>query len=650
FYELLTGKPAFNGETAIDTLSAILHHDPAPLAKAGAKVPIHLGDIVRRLLSKSADERYASTRDLARELRLLRERVVAEESGYHQKYEAPRKPWVAIGAALALAAFISGVVFVARERTGGGAPAQGERAAAAASRKYLAVMGFKAGDVNGQLVAEGFTETLTARLARYSSVQIMRPGPTDPETSDPRQLAHNLGANLILSGVMQREGERIRVTYTVVDPSSDRRWADLIDGSASDLFAVQDEVADSVARNLDLGTSRTRLTLDPAVSQRRYLEALGHLRRYDNSESLDSAIRILKELGPSPTVQAALARAYLLKFQDTHDAQAAVAASNAAARALESDPQSLEVNVTLGHLRRQTGRYPEAIDAFMRVLTQQPNHADAWLGIADTYAAAGDAKNAEQAYRRAITLQPNYWGGYNQLGAFYYQQSRYNDALAQFSTVVRLVPDNEYGYNNLAGMYQLLGRYDDAVHVTQQSIQRKPSAQAFANLGLLYYYLGRFGDAAAASEKAVQLSPYDAMYWRNLGDAYRWYPGHADKAAAAYKRSVELCDQALRVNPNDGQAHRTRAVSLAKLGQTQAARAAILRALEIEPRRWSNVYEASVIASAAGFEDEAVARLEQAIRLGASVEDIKRDPEFANLAKAGRLQAIISGVRSTPAN
>jgi tetratricopeptide (TPR) repeat protein len=642
----VTGKAAFDGETAIDTLSAILHHDPAPLTKSNARVPVQLADIVRRLLSKSADERYTSSRDLAREIRMLRDRVIAEESGFHQQVHIKPKPVGTIVAAIALAIFIVGVILITRNQMNPGATAR--VAPVAAPKKYLAVMGFKTGDPTGQLVADGFTETLTARLSRYASLQVMRPTAEEPETNDPRQFARNLGANLVLSGVMQREGERIRVTYTVVDASTGRRWDDLIDGTASDLFSVQDEVADSVARNLDLGTSSIRVQLDPAVSQRRYLEALGHLRRYDNAESLESAISILKQLGPSPTVQAALARAYLLKFRDTRDAQAAVAASDAAARALASDPQSLDVNVTLGDLRRQTGRYSEAVDAYLRVLSQQPNNAEAVLGLAQTYGASGDVKRAEESYQRAIALQPNFWGAYNQLGVFYYEQSRYRDAIPLFQKVTQLVPDNEFGYNNLAAMHQLLGRYDEAVRVTQQSIQRKPTAYAYTNLGLLYYYTGRFADAAAATEKAVKLAPVNAMYWRNLGDAYRWVPGQTEKARAAYSRAAELCEDAIRVNPKDARAHRTRAVALAKLGERQAARSEILRALEVEPTRWSNVYEAGVIANIAGDEAEAIARLEQAIRLGASVEDMRRDPEFANLKKTGRLEAIISGARSTP--
>jgi tetratricopeptide (TPR) repeat protein/predicted Ser/Thr protein kinase len=644
-YELVTGKAAFDGETAIDTLSAILHNDPAPVTKTNPRAPVQLSDMLRRLLAKSVDDRYSSSKDLARELRLLRDRVVAEESGFHQRVDVPRKPVAAIVSAIALAAVLVGAVFLARNRT---APVSAPAAATAPEpKKYLAVMGFKAGDPQSQLVAEGFTETLTARLARYPAVQVMRPAAKEPELTDTREAARNLGANLLLSGVMQRHGDRIRVTYTVIDAASGRSWNDLIDGTASDLFGVQDEVADSVARNLSLGTSTIRTALDPAVSQRRYLEALGHLRRYDNAQSLESAIAILEDLGPSPTVQAALARAYLLKYQTTREHEFAAAANSAAVKALESDPQSLEVNVTLGELRRRTGSYKEAVEAYTRVLSQQPSNSDAVLGLADTYAASGDVKRAEDAYKRAIALQPNYWGAYNQLGAFYYGQSRYAEAAAQFARVIQLVPDNEFGYNNLAGAYQLLGRYDEAVRVTQQSIQRKPSAQAYSNLGTFYYSMGRYGETAAAFTKAIELEPHNAVCWRNLGDAYRRTPGQKAEAERAYQRAIELCDIAIRVNRNDVTAHRTRAVALAKLGRHSAARSAILRALELEPQNASNAYEAAVIANTAGAEEEAIARLEQAVRLGASVDDLRRDPEFANFAKTGRLQAIISGARSS---
>ena len=504
------------------------------------------------------------------------------------------------------------------------------------------------GDPAGQLLVDGFAETLTARLASFPAVQVIRAPATAPAGQDPRKVARDLGAGLVLTGSMMRDRERIRVTWAVLDARSGREWRDLIEGSMSDLFGLQDNVAASVARNLDLGVGPPRPAVDPALSQQRYLEALGHLRRYDSGPSIDAAIAILSELGESPSVQAALARAYLHKFKNTREPDYAASASRAAERALAADPQSIDVNVTLGELRRETGRHKESIDAFTSVLSQQPGNAEAVLGLAETYKAAGDFAGAEEQYKRAIALQPNYWGGYNKLGAFYYARGRYDDAIAQFQRVIQLVPDNDRGYTNLGAMYQRVGRYDEAVRVFQQSIARAPSGQAYSNLGTCYYFLGRHGDAAAAFEKAVALTPHDYLYWRNLGDAYRWIPGAENQAKSAFERAVALCDDAIRVNALDARAHLSRASALAKLGRHREARSSIVRALELDPQYASAAYEAAVIANIGGSSEETASRLEQALRLGYNPDDMLRDPEFANLRKSGRLQSIIAEFRSTP--
>ncbi|HET8774580.1 MAG TPA: protein kinase [Thermoanaerobaculia bacterium] len=644
-HELSTGTPAFNGETAIDTLSAILHHQPPSVMKVNPRVPVQLADIIRRLLAKAPDDRYASTRDLARELKLLRDRVVAEESGFHKPLPpSPRKPVFAIVAAAVLAVLIGVAVYYTRR------PEEPPPPTPVVVKKYLAVLRFKdlSGDPNGQLVVDGFAETLTARLAHFPTLQVMRPSASDPGTADPRTTAKELGANLVLTGSMMRDGDRIRVTYSVLDSTSGREMGDLIEGNVTNLFGVQDDVAESVARNLQLGEATVRVALDPAVSQRKYLEALGHLRRYDQEESVDAAIEILNDLGDSPSVQAVLARAYLYKYQNTRQPQFAASASQAAERALIGDPQSIDVNVTLGELRRQTGRHQESVEAFLRVLSQQPNNADAVLGLAETYQASGDLTNAEAQYKRAIALQPNFWGGYNKLGEFYYSQARYQDAIAQFKKVIELVPDNERGYNHLGAMYQRLGRHSDALAVYTASLQRAPSAQTYSNLGTVQYELGRYADAAGAFKKATELEPAYLLHWRNLGDAERRIPGHEAAARTAFVRAIKLCDDAIEINPSNARAHRTRATALAKLGRHREARAAILRAFELEPKSVSNAYEAAVIATIAGAEDEALVRVEQAMRLGLSGEDALREPEFENLRKRGRLQAVIAGFRSTP--
>ena len=209
----------------------------------------------------------------------------------------------------------------------------------APQKNYLAVLRFKdlTGDANGQAVVDGFAETLTTRLAQFSTVQIMRPPKPDAvANASPQQAARELGANVVVTGSMMRNGDRLRVTYAVADMRTNSSKSDLIDGSVNDLLAVQYRVAYSVAASLNIGAV-TAYALDPQVSQQRFLEALGYLRRYDDSESVDKAISILSSLGTSATVQASLGRAYLYKFQLTHEPKWAEPAAGACERALKAD-------------------------------------------------------------------------------------------------------------------------------------------------------------------------------------------------------------------------------------------------------------------------------------------------------------------------
>ena len=74
-YEMLSGRRAFQAETAAQTLAAILEDEPEPIAKLNARVPAPLRWVIERCLAKDPRQRYESTMDLARDLRTLRDRV-----------------------------------------------------------------------------------------------------------------------------------------------------------------------------------------------------------------------------------------------------------------------------------------------------------------------------------------------------------------------------------------------------------------------------------------------------------------------------------------------------------------------------------------------------------------------------------------------
>ena len=290
--------------------------------------------------------------------------------------------------------------------------------------------------------------------------------------------------------------------------------------------------------------------------------------------------------------------------------------------------------MTLGELRRQTGHADDAVKEYKQALTQNPNNADAILGLAETYYGTGDVRDAEAAYRRAIELQPNYWGGYNRLGAFYLAHGRYDESAKMFSRVIELVPDNERGYNNLGAAYSRMGRYEEAARVAATSIQRKPSGQAYSNLGTAYFFLGRYADAARAYEQATSLTPSYYFFWANLGDADRLVPQRSAQAAAAYDRAIDLAVAELRMNKGDATIHSRVAVCLARRGRHADAVQHIGAALANDRANPRFLYNAGVIAHIDGDNGLTEKYLREALDRGYNKNELIRDPEFADLHRS----------------
>jgi Tol biopolymer transport system component len=112
-YEMATGRRAFQGKTPIDTLAAVLNTEPEPIAGLRASVPAPLRWIIARCLAKEPAERYQTTRDLARELRDLRDHL-SELSSVPPEAAPARWRRALVGAALVLALLATGVLLWSR--------------------------------------------------------------------------------------------------------------------------------------------------------------------------------------------------------------------------------------------------------------------------------------------------------------------------------------------------------------------------------------------------------------------------------------------------------------------------------------------------------------------------------------------------------
>ncbi|HUO84696.1 MAG TPA: tetratricopeptide repeat protein [Thermoanaerobaculia bacterium] len=642
-YELATGKKAFDRGSAIDTLSAILHDDPEPVERLNARTPAPLRWIIDRCLAKDRTERYESTRDLARELRVIRDRLSETSlSDETREMRWRRVPWRRVGLISAAAMILIALAVTALILRDRPVPAEAVTSPIVEqATRSIAILPFTdlTNTEANRLLGAGIAETISARLSRAEGIQIIPPVLfANDRGTDPTSIGSSFGVELILRGSVQQAENQLRIVWSMVDAKGVQVAGETLNGSPSDLFAIQDRLAEHVFRALALRTNPPARELSSIASQERYLQAVGYLQRYDHQPSVEAAIRILEELDElreSGDVLALLGRAYLSQFRLTRDPQWVEKARSACERAAVLDPESAEVHLSLGELRFQTGEYQAAVHEYQRALAQQPSNAEAVLSLAETFKAMGQPQEAERSYRRAIDMRPRYWAGYNKLGAFYMTLGRYPEATEMFQRVTQLSPDNARGYYNLGALHYLMGDYEEAIASLRRSIAIHPTSSALSNLGTCSFFLGRYPEAEQAYERAIALAPENFELWANLADARRWI-GNDDGSRSAYEKAISLARSEIGLNPSNAGAHGTLAVCLAKLGRFDEARVHVEKANAIGAADVNLLYQTAVVWHLIGDGNKAITSLERALDAGYSLSEAERDPEIETLLTALR--------------
>ena len=642
-FEMLSGRRAFGGESAADVFAAILGKEP-DWSALPAGTPPRVRELLSRCLRKDARERLRDIGDARAELEPAFEEAPAIVS-------APRKPARrrVLASAAVLAALLAVAVTWWRLRSPAATPA------GPSANKLLAVLPFRdlTGDENAKLMGLGLVETVSVRLTGLPGVQVITPGAVVAAVDTHKEdlsAARALGASIIVSGTFQRQQDRLRITYRVVDVGKGRQIAArALDGSTSDLVSLQDELAEGVARDLHLPGPPRRQGLSAgldATQQARYLKAVGLLQRYDRHDAVDQALETLKGLAAeranSALVQAALGRASLAEFRLTKDrawADRAIAAADAA-RTL--DPALPEVDVTLGGILSATGRSAEAVQAFRRALVANPDDFEALLGLGGALGDAGESAAAESAFRRAIALQPSAFSAYNNLGAFYAHLGRYRDAAEMFRQASRLAPDSYWAWSNLGGVLSTVCDFKPSLEAFARALALRPNdSVAASNLGVTQLWMGRYDDAITSLELAARSNPNNYVIQTNLGDALRAAGKGAD-AGTYYARSLALAKEQLHLNARDAQAHSYAATSLAKLGRGEEADAQMRQALAIDAKDPGILVDAAVVAALSGRTAEAIASLRTAVDGGYCRSIIARQLEFERLRGDPKFQAIIA--------
>jgi tetratricopeptide (TPR) repeat protein len=500
-------------------------------------------------------------------------------------------------------------------------------------------------DAGSNALARGLSESITGKLAQNEGqgkielISAREARDMGVKTADDAR--RKLQTDYVLEGSVQRSGDRVQVSCSLVDSRTHRQVAaTTATGEAADLFSLEDEFVGKILEILPGAARQTETKVARSGTQPpgydAYLRGLGYLLEYEKPENIDSAIadfnHALDMDGNFAPAHAGLGRAYWTGYDSYNKGTDWLNKASAECnQALQLNANLSEAHTCMGLFYNATGKYEQAVVEFRRAAELDANDDLAWRGLGGALENLNKLTDAEAAYKRAISLRPQYWAPYNWLGKFYYKHAHYTEAADLFRKAIELAPENQRLYSNLGAIYVLIGKYDDAIVALQRSIELRPTMSAYSNLGVAYFYTRKYAEASEASRKATELDNKDWLNWGNLGDALYWTTGRRAEAARAYRTAIDLAAEKLRVNPTDALTIAYLADYFAMLEERAKAFMDIDRALKLSPDNGDVLFRAAIVYNHFGDESKTLALLQQAVHNGFSTATIRDTPDFDHL-------------------
>jgi TolB-like protein/DNA-binding winged helix-turn-helix (wHTH) protein/Tfp pilus assembly protein PilF len=389
-------------------------------------------------------------------------------------------------------------------------------ASAPAPRVMLAVLPFQnlTGDPEQDYFADGVTEEITTRLGQLPAEQlgvIARSSAMPYKRTDKRldQIGRELSVQYVLEGSFRRSADRVRITAQLIRVNDQSHlWAQDYDRSLKDVLTVQDDVAASVAREIQLRLTPQQLS---AIAHTRAVDPQGleeYLkgRYFWNKRTEDGFRKAIEHF------DAAIAR-------DPNYAEAYAGLADS--------------YVLLGGygLMPQNEAMPKGKAADLKALSIDDRLADAYtsLGlISEQY--DWNWPEAERSFKRAIELNPNYSVAHHYYGDAYLPLVRRDDAaIAELRIAHELDPLSLIIQVDLAKRLYYVGKRDESLEEFKKVLEVDPSfVQAHLDLAECYATGASYSQAIAEIEKIQPLDSHPEAYaWR--GYLYG-VTGHRDEA------------------------------------------------------------------------------------------------------------------------
>jgi TolB-like protein/tetratricopeptide (TPR) repeat protein len=461
---------------------------------------------------------YALAPELDAWLKSRRQQLADDQDEKEQEPEAPvdveagngrpatlrPRSWIAL-TAVAILALLAIAYIMSRSRPGNTAQPK---------IRSLAVLPLKnlTGDPTQEYLADGMTDALIARLSTMHDLHVISHTSVtqfkNPQLSVP-QIAKMLHVDAVVEGSVMRQDNRIRVTAQLIRGSTDEHfWSETYDRDLRDVFAVQSELARSIAEKVQVtvtGAEHARLTAARPVAPEVYETYLKGRFAFNQSNSraavqesiayFERAIKMDPTFAPAYVGLAAASNSLGTVFIGAPPDETRPKVISAARKALDLDPDLAEAHAILADVLQQQWHWADAETEYRRALELNPNDADAHAGLALWLVCQGRTDEAVAWAQRGRELDPLAVSG-DSIAWILFQAHRYDEAIRELHSVLAVHPDHAFALMTLGFTLVANDQPGDAIPVLEKAISishRSPAA-----IGVLiraYSHAGRRKDA-----------------------------------------------------------------------------------------------------------------------------------------------------------
>lgn len=552
--------------------------------------------------------------------------------------------------------------------------------------KSIAVLPFEnlSSDKENAYFADGIQDDILTNLAKIRDLKVISRTSVMGYRGNPpnaREIGKALGVGAVLEGSVRREGNRVRLNVQLIDTETDQHlWAEDYDRDLTDVFAIQTDLAQKIAQELQAQLSpseKEQILRRPTENGEAYLafvqanswhSSLEEVSKLKEAEQLyQRAIQL------DPKFSLALANLSILESWIYHTFEPTGVrrelARSYAQRALDLEPDSPEAHLALGFSLYYGDRdYDAALKELAIAERGMPNESQISLVIGAIQRRQGHWAESTANLEKAVSLSPNDTWVMLNLSYNYWMLRDYDAANRVVDRGLAIEPRSISLWTMKSGL-AIDEKGDFSVAEKSFDVLAQPpgksggknsqelGAEARADLALLRANIalmeGQYDKALAAlgdaKDEALSGHPGSLFDKQLLTGVVHERLGHTAEAQAAFSSAKELASVEVSAAPNDAARHAKLARAMARLGEKDAAIAEAKRATELLPES-ADAFEGPKITAALAEVYALTGESAKAIELldgllsrpsGVTVASLRVDPAMDRLRGDPKFQELL---------